>query len=91
MRAGIPRCLSYYYLSPLYRGFLHSLDIETIESPPTNSKDLERLSLCPTDEPCISVKVAFSHAAGLLDRGADVLFVPTVVSLSRTEDRKSVV
>lgn len=84
MRAGIPRCLSYYYLYPLYRGFLSSLGVETIESPPTTSRDLERLSLCPTDEPCISVKSAFGHAAGLFERGADFLFVPTIVSLSRT-------
>ncbi len=84
MRVGIPRCLSYYYLSPLYRTFLAEIGVSVVESPPTGPKDLERLTLCPTDEPCISVKVAFSHAQRLLDAGVDALFVPTVVSLSDT-------
>lgn len=55
-----------------------------MESPPTTSKDLDRLSLCPTDEPCVSVKVAFCHGKKLFESGAEVLFVPAVVSLSRT-------
>ncbi len=82
MRVGVPRCLSYYYLSSLYRTFLADLGQEVMESQPTTAKDLTRLSLCPTDEPCISVKTAFAHAENLLKQGADLLFVPTVVSLS---------
>lgn len=82
MRVGIPRCLSHYYLWPLYRSFLTELGVEWHESRPTSSRDLDNLSLCPTDEPCISVKVAFSHARKLLDAGCDALFVPTIVSLS---------
>jgi len=82
MRAGLPRCLSYFYLSPLYSTFLSELGVEVVESAATAARDLERLSLCPTDEPCISVKIAFGHAKQLLDAGVDVLFVPTVVSLT---------
>ncbi|MGE5579348.1 MAG: acyl-CoA dehydratase activase-related protein [Bacillota bacterium] len=84
MRVGVPRCLSHYYLRPLYRSFLTELGVEWDESRPTSAKDLENLALCPTDEPCISVKVAFAHAKKLLDAGCDALFVPTVVSLSET-------
>lgn len=83
MRVGIPRCLSYYYLSPLYLTFLRELGVEAVESDPTTAKDLDHLSLCPTDEPCISVKIAFCHAKKLLERGSDLLFVPTIVSLSK--------
>jgi len=84
MRVGVPRCLSHYYLWPLYRSFLNELGVEWAESRPTTSKDLENLALCPTDEPCISVKVAFAHAKKLLEAGYEALFVPTVVSLSET-------
>jgi predicted nucleotide-binding protein (sugar kinase/HSP70/actin superfamily) len=82
MLVGIPKCLSYYYLFPLYRTFLDALDIDWVESSTSNRTDLKMLNLCPTDEPCISVKLAFTHAKRLLDQGVDTLFVPKVISLS---------
>ena len=81
MRVGMPRCLSFYYLFPLYRTFLDELGIHFIETHPSTLGDLENLRLCPTDEPCVSVKVAFSHAASLIEQGVDGLFIPTIVSL----------
>ncbi len=83
MRVGLPRSLSFYYLFPWYRVFLDELGVSWVESQYTTEKDLEIMSLCPTDEPCISVKVAFAHAHNLLQI-VDCLFVPTVVSLSET-------
>ena len=82
MKAGIPRCLGYYYLAPLYRTFLSHLGLEVLESDRLSLKDPDLLSLCTTDEPCVSVKSAFCHAKRVLDRGADFIFVPTVVSLT---------
>ena len=81
MHIGVPRALSFYYLFPLYRSFLTRLGISFTETPGSTVRDLDRLRLCPTDEPCISVKIAFSHAAALLAGKADALFVPAVVSL----------
>ncbi len=81
MRVGIPRCLSFYYLFPLYRTFLDELGIPFVETGSSTLRDLEELGLCPTDEPCVSVKIAFPHAANLIKRGVDALFVPTIVSL----------
>ncbi len=83
MRVGIPRCLSFYYLFPLYRTFLDELGIPFVETGSSTLRDLEELGLCPTDEPCVSVKIAFPHAANLIKRGCDVLFVPTIVSLEQ--------
>ncbi|QUL98238.1 MAG: hypothetical protein IMF26_09400 [Candidatus Fermentithermobacillus carboniphilus] len=75
--------MTVYYLFPLYRTFLSQLGVEFVESPPSSAKDLEQLTLCPTDEPCISVKIAFPHARKLLtDCGADAIFLPTPVSIS---------
>lgn len=83
MRVGIPRALSYYYYLPFYKTFLEELGCETLLSSPTTAGTLERLSICPTDEPCVSVKLAFPHCLELLERGADRLFVPTLVSKDR--------
>lgn len=83
MRVGIPRALSYYYYLPFYKTFLENLDCEMLLSSPTTAGTLERLSVCPTDEPCVSVKLAFPHARELLERGAERLFVPTLVSKDR--------
>ncbi|HHY16452.1 MAG TPA: hypothetical protein GX524_00095 [Firmicutes bacterium] len=83
MRVGVPRCLSFYYLFPFYRTFLRELGVDFVETPASTQKDLDNLRLCTTDEPCVSVKVAFSHSANLLEQGVDALFVPTVVSLER--------
>ncbi|MGI6642592.1 MAG: acyl-CoA dehydratase activase [Bacillota bacterium] len=83
MRVGLPRVLSFYYLFPWYRTFLDELGVSWVESQYTSENDLGMMHLCPTDEPCISVKVAFVHAHNLLQK-ADCLFVPRVVSLSET-------
>lgn len=55
-----------------------------VESEAPATRALDGLCLSPTDEPCPSVKIAFYHCKTLLDRGCDVLFVPALVSLSRT-------
>lgn len=83
MKVGIPRALAYYYYLPFYKTFLESLGCETVLSSPTTAGTLERLSVCPTDEPCISVKLAFPHALELLERDVDRLFVPILVSKDR--------
>ena len=83
MRVGVPRCLSFYYLFSFYRTFLRELGIDFAETSVSTLRDLDNLRLCPTDEPCVSVKVAFSHSANLLAQGVDALFVPTVVSIER--------
>ncbi len=84
MRVGLPRSLSFYYLFPLYRTFLSQIGVPWEETGYTRERDLTLLDLCPTDEPCISVRIAFVHAHNLLKKGLDCVFVPAVVSLSET-------
>lgn len=83
MRVGIPRVLSYYYYFPFYKAFLEKLGCEIILSSPTSARTLERLSICPTDEPCVSVKLAFPHTLELLEEDVDCLFIPILVSKDR--------
>ena len=84
MRVGVPRILGFYYLFPLYREFLRGIGVDFVETPCSTPKDLDRMKLCPTDEPCVSVKIAFSHAEKLLvEDKVEALFVPSVVSLDQ--------
>ncbi len=78
-RVGIPRAMSYYYLYPFFRTLLRELGAEPVVSPPTSAETIERMEVCPTDEPCLPVKLHFSHADALLRRGEiDLLLLPVV-------------
>ncbi len=81
MRVGLPRSLTYYYLYPYFKGFLDYLNMEIVLSTPTSRKTLDNTSCCPTDEPCVSIKLFFAHTKELLDKGVDFLFLPILVSL----------
>ncbi|MEW5783853.1 MAG: acyl-CoA dehydratase activase-related protein [Bacillota bacterium] len=83
MRVGIPRVLSFFYYFPFYKAFLERLGCEIHLSRPTNAATLENLAICPTDEPCISVKLAFPHTAELVKAGVNHLFVPILTSADR--------
>lgn len=80
MKVGIPRAMGYFYYYPLYRVFLESLGVEPVVSPETNKKTLDSIVDCPTDEPCISVKLVFPHVKKLMDMGVDKVFLPVLVS-----------
>ena len=84
MSVGVPRSLGFFYLHPFYRTFLGEIGVQWTESPYTSESDLQRLDLCPTDEPCIAVKAAFVHVDALIRKGCRKFFVPTVISLSGT-------
>lgn len=83
MQVGILRVLSFFYYYPFYKTFLEELGCRPILSSSTSSRTLENLSICPTDEPCISVKLAFPHCAELLEQGVERLFMPTLISSDR--------
>lgn len=84
MRVGVPRVLSFFYYFPFYKVFIEKLGCCSIElSSPTNAGTLDKLSFCPTDEPCISIKLAFPHAVELFERGVDAVFLPSLISADR--------
>ncbi|SMB90610.1 Predicted nucleotide-binding protein, sugar kinase/HSP70/actin superfamily [Thermanaeromonas toyohensis ToBE] len=83
LRVGIPRGLSYYYLFPFMQGFLEALGVRIVVSPPSDGRTLADMVCCPTDEPCVSVKLYFAHAKRLLEKGVDYLFVPVLSSVDK--------
>ncbi|MEW6547820.1 MAG: acyl-CoA dehydratase activase-related protein [Bacillota bacterium] len=80
-RVGIPRAFSYYYFYPFFRGFLGALGAEVVLSPRSSRRTLDLMQACPTDEPCVSVKMCFAHAAWLRSARVDFFFLPYLVSV----------
>lgn len=80
---GIPRALWYYYLFPFFKGILEELGARIVISPPTTKKLLANIDLCPTDEPCISIKLLFAHVNALWTKGVDFIFLPIIISLEK--------
>ncbi len=78
---GLPRAMSYYYMYPFFASFCKSIGVDVVLSSPTNKKTLNNLEFCPTDEPCVAVKLLFAHAKELLDKGIDRLLIPCLISL----------
>lgn len=84
-RVGIPRAMGYYYLYPFFRTLLVELGAEPVLSPLTTQRTLERMDACPTDEPCLAVKLHFGHTDVLAERDdIDFLFLPVVARVEKT-------
>lgn len=85
LQVGIPRAMGYYYLYPFFRTLLSELGAIPVLSPPTNPHILEGMDTCPTDEPCLAVKLCFAHADLLARRrDIDLLFLPVIAQCERT-------
>ncbi len=80
MLVGIPRVPSFYYYYPFLKTFFEGLGCEVVPSRATSGQTIENLSLSPTDEPCISVKLAFPHTQELLASGVDYICLPALIS-----------
>lgn len=78
---ALPRAMSYYYLYPFFRTFFHEIGVEVKVSPPTTKSTLDKMEFCPTDEPCLAVKLFFAHTKELLDAGHTDILIPCLVSL----------
>lgn len=83
VRIGIPRAMSYYYLYPFFKTLLSDLGAETALSFPTTKSTLENLSACPTDEPCVAVKLYFAHVQQLLETDCDYIFLPKLIRVDK--------
>ncbi|MEW6182773.1 MAG: acyl-CoA dehydratase activase-related protein [Bacillota bacterium] len=78
---GFPRAMAYYYLYPFFKTYIESLGAKLVVSPPTTKSTLGKMELCPTDEPCVAVKLLFAHVKELLDRNVDRILIPCLVSV----------
>ncbi len=81
-RVGMPRAMGYYYLFPFFRALLQELGAEVVVSPVSTRATLDNMDVCPTDEPCLAVKLHFSHADALAQRAdIDHILLPIVARI----------
>ncbi len=83
VRIAIPRAMSYYYLYPFFKTLLSDMGAEVTLSQPTTKATLENLSACPTDEPCVAVKLYFAHVQQLLETDCDYVFLPKLIRVEK--------
>ncbi len=79
---GIPRCLIFFELYPLWHTFFRLLGFQVKLSKPTNQQIIKAGVEHIVNEPCFPIKVAHGHIMDLLkDRPPDYLFLPVQVNL----------
>ncbi len=85
IRIGLPRSMLYHKYHVLWSTFFEELGCETLVSPKTNKRLLERGAALSVDETCLSMKIFLGHVDSLRDR-VDHVLVPTIASLYPEED-----
>ena len=82
LKIGIPRALLYHKYHKLWQSFFEELGCQTVVSPQTNKKILEKGANLAIDESCLSLKIFLGHVDYLKDK-ADYIFIPHIVSLHK--------
>jgi len=78
---GIPRAFIYYKHPLLFETFFQELGFNTLLSPKTNKKILERGVALGENESCLPAKVFWGHLEWLITQKVDYLFIPRLLSL----------
>lgn len=78
---GIPRGLMFSELYPFLKAFFAELGFKVIASDPTNRSIKELALSISTEEPCYPFKIAFGHTAQLVQKQADYVFLPRIISV----------
>lgn len=81
MRIGIPRALGYYNYYAFWFGFFKELGIEVVLSDKTTKKLVSAGSALVVSETCLPVKVYVGHVLNLLNKGVEVIYVPSIQSI----------
>jgi len=79
---GIPMALISWQLLPLFVRFFKALGFEVILSGRTDKRIIRMGVESVTAQPCFPVKVAYGHIAELIDKKADYIFLPSIVSMT---------
>lgn len=85
VRIGLPRAMLYHKRHVLWSAFFEGIGCETLASPPSTIRLLERGAALSVDETCLSMKLFVGHVEALAGR-ADAVLVPHVTSPRRGEE-----
>lgn len=82
MKIGIPRSINYYQNRFMWKYFFEYLKVETVISPKTNKKIMEKGVELANDEMCLSLKNYLGHIAYLKDK-CDYILIPRIDNYGR--------
>lgn len=84
-RIGIPRALLYYRYGIAWQTFFEHLGLEVVLDAPSDRLTLETGDHLSVDECCLASKLFLGHVLALVERGVDVVFVPSIMGYGRFE------
>jgi predicted CoA-substrate-specific enzyme activase len=79
-KIGIPMALANWQLLPLFSQFFKELGFEVILSGRTTKETIRKGVESVTAQPCFPIKIANGHIVGLIEKGVDYIFLPSIVS-----------
>ncbi|SES62306.1 acyl-CoA dehydratase activase-related protein [Anaerobranca gottschalkii] len=80
---GIPRALLYYDFMPYIDYFFKNLGLETVLSPPTNKKIIQKGNELSVDEACLPIKACMGHLQYFEEQKVSTVFLPRVISIEK--------
>ena len=83
---GIPRVLMFFEQFPLWAAFFKGLGVMVVLSDKTNRRLIHRGLQEVLAEACYPVKVAYGHVANLIEKGVDLIFLPSIIDLEKESD-----
>ena len=78
---GMPRAMTFFDLYPLWKAFFTELGCHVMLSDPTNREIISKGSEHITTETCFPIQVAHGHVADLIEKGADYIFLPSIINM----------
>lgn len=85
LRIGLPRAMLYHKRHTVWSAFFEGIGCETIVSPPSTMRLLERGATLSVDETCLSMKLFLGHVEALAGR-VDAVLVPHITAPRRGEE-----
>ncbi len=79
---GIPMAIASWQLLPTFSQFFRELGFEVVLSGRTNKETIRKGLESVTAQPCFPIKVAYGHIVELIEKGADYIFLPSIVSVA---------
>ncbi len=79
---GVPRVLTMYESFPFWRAFFEELGADIILSGKTNQQIVHDAVEHITAETCFPIKIIHGHVVDLINRGANVIFMPSILTMS---------
>jgi predicted nucleotide-binding protein (sugar kinase/HSP70/actin superfamily) len=79
---GIPMALMNWQLLPLFARFFKAMGFDVITSGLTDKRIIRMGVESVNAQPCFPVKAAYGHIAELIEKKADYIFLPSIVSMT---------